>query len=363
MNALNKNSNKIGESTKQRYFDMGKDLFDIIYFLGTGFMLKDHLFIYAKTIYNMSDQKINSLIKNLHEKGLLLKKQATLTDTLIYVLPKYILAQYKEKTSQNVSSIKITENKLWKNLYLNECIIRRILKAMVKQNTKLSIHKIFELLDKNFITFYNTQNREDIYNLYSKFAEMFGCMSNDAFYQDFYALTADLYIYEKNFLKVKSNIDFDECMKQKKLRQFEKDTYKCELDKNKNFYNLYQFTMNGFFFNGRVSNNTFEIGLFETNQLTFDKVYKQSAYIFLMLRRYLNIIPIVNLKIYGSDLENFLQLEREAEKRVYTVYRQEYSEYSRKIELYRSLGLEEQYWQNIEIKYINYDMMYTYNLV
>lgn len=362
MNALNKNSNKIGESTKQIYFYIGKDLFDIIYFLGTGFMLKDHLHIYAKTIYNMSDQKINSLIKNLHEKGLLLKKQATLTDTLIYVLPKYVIAQYQNKTSQNVSSVRITESKLWKNLYLNECIIKRILKVMIKQNVELSINKIFELLDKNFITFYNTQNREDIYNLYSKFAELFDCMGNESFYQDFYTLTADLYIYEKNFLKVKSNIDLNECIKQKKLRQFEKNTYKCEIDKNKNFYNLYQFVMQGFFFNGRVNNNVFEVGLFETNQLTFDKVYKQSAYIFLMLRRYLNSVPKIKLKIYGSGLENFFQIEREAEKRVYTVYRQEFSENSRKIELYRSLGLEEQYWQNIEIKYINYDMKNKYKL-
>lgn len=362
MNAFNKNSNVTGESTKQAYFEMGKNLYDIIYYLGCGFMLADHLCIYAKVLYGMSSQKINSLIQSLHEKGLLLKKQAAMTDTKIFVLPKYVTAKYRNKTSRDVSSIRITESKLWKNLYLNEYIIKKILKPMIEQNAELSIHKIFELLDRNFISFYSTQNREDVYNLYSRFAEMFGCMGSEAFWQDFYTLTADLYTYEKNFLKIRSSIDLDECMRQKKLREFEICTFKTEADRNKNFYNLYQMVMNGFFFNGKVINNAFEIGLFETKTLNFDKIYMHSAYIFLMLKRYLGCVPKVILKIYGSDKENYLKIEREAENRIYKISRQEFSENTKKIELYKSLGIEEDCFDNIEIKYINYNLKEKYKL-
>ena len=116
----NVNSGIIRPSVKQEIFDSNRDLFDIVYYLGTGFMLSDHIYIYGKAIYDLSEKAITRKLINMCSKGLLLEKEATTTGTKIYVLSKYVKSKYESKPSQDVSSVRITERKLWKNFYMNE---------------------------------------------------------------------------------------------------------------------------------------------------------------------------------------------------------------------------------------------------
>lgn len=282
LNMPNVNSGIIKPSIKQEIFDSNRDLFDIIYFLGTGFMLSDHIYAYGKAIYDLSEKSITRKLINMCGKGLLLEKEATTTGTKIYVLSKYVKSKYESKPSQNVSSVKITERKLWKNLYMNEYIIQRVVRYLLKNGKEISIQRILDLLEENFITFQTTQNRQDVFALYEKFYDKFMCGSSEPFMQDFNALAADLYLFGKNFLKAEMDIDYSEQIRQRKIRQLDKDAYKNEEDKNKYFYNLYQFVMQGFFFNG-LKEDVIQIGLFEIGKLTFEKIYKQICYIILML--------------------------------------------------------------------------------
>ncbi len=149
----NVNSGIIKPSIKQEIFDSNRDLFDIIYFLGTGFMLSDHIYAYGKAIYDLNEKSITRKLINMCGKGLLLEKEATTTGTKIYVLSKYVKSKYESKPSQNVSSVKITERKLWKNFYMNEYIIQRIVRYLLKNEKEISIQRILDLLEENFITF------------------------------------------------------------------------------------------------------------------------------------------------------------------------------------------------------------------
>ena len=203
----NVNSGIIKPSIKQEIFDSNRDLFDIIYFLGTGFMLSDHIYAYGKAIYDLSEKSITRKLINMCGKGLLLEKEATITGTKIYVLSKYAKSKYESKPSQNVSSVKITERKLWKNFYMNEYIIQRIVKYLLKNGKEISIQRILDLLEENFITIQTTQNRQDVFALYEKFYDKFMCGSSEPFMQDFNALAADLYLFGKNFLKAEIDID------------------------------------------------------------------------------------------------------------------------------------------------------------
>ena len=357
----NVNSGIIKPSMKQEIFDTNRDLFDIIYFLGTGFMLSDHIYAYGKAIYDLSEKSITRKLINMCGKGLLLEKEATTTGTKIYVLSKYVKSKYESKPSQNVSSVKITERKLWKNFYMNEYIIQRIVRYLLKNEKEISIQGILDLLEENFITFQTTQNRQDVFALYEKFYDEFMCGSSEPFMQDFNALAADLYLFGKNFLKTEMDIDYSEQIRQRKIRQLDKDAYKNEEDKNKYFYNLYQFVMQGFFFNG-FKEDVIQIGLFEIGILTFEKIYKQICYILLMLERYLGYMPKLSLTVYYSDIDAVAEIEREAKRKSYNFKTQEFSDNNKKYKTFKALGIREQYWENIEIRYIFYDLKNRYNL-
>lgn len=196
---MNENSNKVRTSIKEALFDENRDLLDIIYYLGQGFMLAEQIYTYGSFLYGLSKDRIRRKIINLHGKGLLLEKQATTTNTKIYVLNKYVLSKYKSKSSQDVSSVKITDNKFWKNLYVNEFIIRNILPCINKNHLNLSISTIFGLLEDNFMTFMYSQNRHDVFKIYGAFYDRFEIKNTEDFNKDYYALTSDLYNYGRNF--------------------------------------------------------------------------------------------------------------------------------------------------------------------
>ena len=179
--------------------------------------------------------------------------------------------------------------------------------------------------------------------------------------QDFNALAADLYLFDKNFLKAELDVDYSEQLRHRKIRQLDKGAYKSEEDKNKYFYNLYQFVMQGFFFNG-ISEDTIQIGLFEIGKLTFEKIYKQSCYILLMLERYLGFMPKLSLTVYYSDIDAVSDIELEAKRKSYNYKKQEFSDNDKKCETFKALGIREQYWENIEIRYIYYNLKNRYNL-
>ncbi len=187
------------------------------------------------------------------------------------------------------------------------------------------------------------------------------CGSSEPFMQDFNALAADLYLFGKNFLKAEMDIDYSEQIRQRKIRQLDKDAYKNEEDKNKYFYNLYQFVMQGFFFNG-FEEDVLQIGLFEIGILTFEKIYKQICYILLMLERYLGYMPKLSLTVYYSDIDAVAEIEREAKRKSYNFKTQEFSDNNKKCETFKALGIREQYWENIEVRYIFYDLKNRYNL-
>lgn len=102
---------------------------------------------------------------------------------------------------------------------MNEYIIQRIVKYLLKNEREISIQKILDLLEVNFITFQTTQNRQDVFNLYEKFYEKFDCKTSESFMQDFNALAADLYLFDKNFLKAELDVDYSEQFRQRKIRQ------------------------------------------------------------------------------------------------------------------------------------------------
>lgn len=180
--------------------------------------------------------------------------------------------------------------------------------------------------------------------------------------QDFNALAADLYLFGQNFLKAEMKVDYKEQFRQRKLRQLDKDAYRSEDDRNRYFYNLYQFVMQGFFFNGAAGKDAVQVSLFEVGKLTFEKIYKQSCYILLMLERYLGFMPKLTLTVYYSDMEAVAKIEREAKRKSYDMKMREFSDYNKKCEIFRSLGIREQYWENIEVCYVHYDLKKRYKL-
>lgn len=232
---------------------------------------------------------------------------------------------------------------------------------MVEQDMELSISRIIQLLEDNLITFRMKQNRADVFDLYRVFYDIFNMQNSYEFLSDYYTLAADFYLYSKNFLKTGVVEDYDMYLKAKKQKELEKCLYMKEEDKDKYFYNLYQFVMNGFFFNGLPENGIIKVGLF-THHLTFDKAYKQAGYLLLMFNRYLGHMSKLEINIYISDVDNALEVKRYAEKRTFNLKKYEYNDEIKKYEALKSLGIGEQYYENIVIKYSNFNLKNKYNL-
>ena len=73
-------------------------------------------------------------------------------------------------------------------------------------------------------------------------------------------------------------------------------------------------------------------------------------------------MPKLTLTVYYSDMEAVAEIEREAKRKSYNMKTQEFSDYNKKCETFRSLGIREQYWENIEVRYVHYDLKNRYKL-
>ncbi len=101
-----------GRLAKEECFHRNIPILNILFYIGSGFMLKKQLLTLAKIFYNVNEHKANDMVADLLSYGLLIKKQAFTTKTCIYVMTKFPLAIYHECSTRDSCSIKLNNRKI-----------------------------------------------------------------------------------------------------------------------------------------------------------------------------------------------------------------------------------------------------------
>lgn len=358
---------------KEKCFNRNIPIFNILFYLGNGFMLKKQINILARTLYGINEHGANDMITDLLSYGLLVKKQATDTKTCIYIMTKFPLSIYHECSTRDSCSIKLNNRKIWHNIYRTEFIIRQVIPFMEQLNIELTLDKMLNFMNDYCISVFTTENQMSVYQLYGNLYENFPIKDKELlasgrpiqsdFMNDYYKITAEVYHHQRNFLGYQIDDDFSDCIDVKKRMEREKDLISSPKELKKNYYSLYNMTAAGFFFIGKPVEEHITIGFFDKyNHMYLKKIYENIICIFLMLERYFGFYPKITLQVYMSDADSLISLRNREMETGYDSILQEKTGYNKRNSFFKNMRIPEQYWENIQVDYIYYPLREKYNL-
>lgn len=288
------------------------------------------------------------MINELCENGLLIRKQATTTKTNLYVMTKFSLAHYRKCTTEQCTSLKLTNQKIWLNIYRMEYILREVF-PQIEGKTIRNVEGLLAFMKLHFIDIFRTANQESVLQMYPLFYRRFpvkdkrqdGKLPVGDFADDYLAMVEEYRIYLERFVK--------DTEKAKKFQGYEKYKQRKELSKvmftnddmrRKTDFNLYCMIGQGFFFRCRMEGEKVCIGLFDIyKKLSVEKIYKNSIFILCMLQRYLGFVPEMELTVFVKDSEIKDKLKREESTRGYDYIERTVSDYNKKTDLFMRLGV------------------------
>lgn len=357
------------KEAKNRCMQENKVILDYAYYLFGGFFLKPQLLTILSVISGIEPKRAKAMIGELCDKGLLIQKQATSTKANFYVMTSFALASYNNCSSQNVSSIKLNNRKIWLNLYRGEYIIREILPNVIGK-----IHTckgLLKWMEERFIDIFRVQNQEEIFKLYYQFYQKFPVLNkinfkslpDGEFTRDYFACTAEYHDFILNFQnKTEIAKKFEGYEQYKNHKKLSRALYDKEEDRNKHCFNFSQMAGQGFFFTSLMRGKSVEIGLFDTyTNMQLSKIYQNGIYILCMFQRYLGFVPELKLTVYVRDEYTRDRLTREEERTAYNYLEREASGYNKRKDFFFRMGVLA--WEsNLKVEYKVYNLEKKYHL-
>lgn len=358
---------------KEECFDRNIPIINILFYLGSGFMLRKQLTTLVRIFYQINEHKTNDMIADLLSHGLLVKKQATDTKTCIYIMTKFPLAMYYECSTRDSCSVKLNNRKIWNNIYRTEFVIRQAIPMMEQLNIELTLQNLLNFLIDYCISAFTTENQMSVYQLYENLYEKFPIKDNELlesgiicrsdFMNDYYKIAADLYNHQCNFLGYSIEDDFSSYLKVKNMLEREKDLISSPKEYKKNYYSLFNMVAAGFFFIGKPTDENIIIGTFDKcNNMYLKKIYENIICIYLMLERYLGFYPKITLQVYMSDADRIAFLCKKENEHAFDYARQEKSGLTKRNSFFKNMNIPRQYWNDIHVDYIYYPLREKYNL-
>lgn len=358
---------------KEECFNRNIPILNILFYIGSGFMLKKQVATLVRIFYQIGEHKANDMIADLLSNGLLVKKQATDTKTCLYIMTKFPLAMYHECSTRDSCSVKLNNRKIWHNIYRTEFIIRQAVPLMEQFGIELILQNLLNFLTNYCISVFTTENQMSVYQLYGNLYEKFPIRDKELlssgyprvsdFMNDYYKITADLYHHQRNFLGYKIDDDYSDYIDVKEKLQREKDLISSPKEYRRNYYSLFNMTAAGFFFIGKPIGKNITIGTFDKcNNMYLKKIYENIICIYLMLERYLGFFPQITLQVYMSDADRSLSLRNKENEQGYDYSRQERSGLTKRDSFFQNMRIPRQNWNDIHVDYIYYPLKEKYNL-
>ncbi len=358
---------------KEECFNRNIPILNILFYIGSGFMLRKQAVTLVRIFYQINEHKANDMIADLLSNGLLVKKQATDTKTCLYIMTKFPLAMYHECSTRDSCSVKLNNRKIWHNIYRTEFLIRQAVPLMEQLGIELTLQNLLNFLTDYCISVFTTENQMSVYQLYGNLYEKFPIKDKELiasgfprvsdFMNDYYKITADLYHHQRNFLGYQIDDDYSDYIDIKEQLERERDLISSPKEYRRNYYSLFNMTAAGFFFIGKPAGKNITIGTFDKcNNMYLKKIYENIICIYLMLERYLGFFPQITLQVYMSDADKIISLRNKELEQGYDYSRQEKSGLTKRDSFFQNMRIPRQNWNDIHVDYIYYPLKEKYNL-
>lgn len=350
---------------KESLFNKHKLLLEIIYYLSDSLMLEEHI-IQFKAI--LSDSKCNAIedIKELLEEGFVKEKQVLLSNSRVIYLTKYPLAKIKKINSRNVTSVRATEEKILNSLFRCEYILKKIISCLKIQ----SLNKLIATINLNANTvLINKNNAIKVYsNLMHVKEKRFANIDFDKDFEIDYKIA----IYEKQcFLSRISNNDIKICNDYKYLKDIRDNNIKSNsaytcFDKNVDYFNFSNLLNKCYGITTlKEKNNVLEIHIYYFdlyNTADIYKITKNTAYIYLMFKRYFKANIRLNLEIFTYNEKRANKLRADANSKVKDFMTKETSKYRKAEKAFKNAKVRDGDFKNISINYNHFDFYNKYKI-
>lgn len=300
---------------KEQLFKENRELLEVLFELGGGIMLKEHLI--SLTVYFYPNKfNIKNNIKELIQCGFLKEQQFITSNKYFLYVTKYPISKLQGIQSRNANSINPSYERMANSLFRMEYLITITLPKLVGKNLTIQ-----DIKSRHYnhchTTLVQKNNPEIVYDSFKHKAELLKIELTSAFKYDL-----GMARYEKEALL--SRISNRELIPNKEYKEM-----KADIEKNKSLIAQNKQLMEYFNFKNLLSRNFLINGITYKNQELFLKLsvfdinnsleviylYKNLGYIYIMLDRYFNIPYTDKLKLdltvytWSSDQQNKLKYE------------------------------------------------------
>lgn len=350
---------------KESLFNKHKLLLEIIYYLSDSLMLEEHI-IQFKAILSDSKSNTREDIKELLEEGFVKEKQVLLSNSRAIYLTKYPISKIKKIKSRNVTSVRATEEKILNSLFRCEYILKKI--VHVVKDKKLN--RIIDAINLNANTV--LVNKNNAINVYSNLKDIKEKRFANIDFDEDFEIDYKILKYEKQcFLNRISNNDIEICNDYKDIKnirdnKIESNSASAVFDKNVDYFNFSNFLNKAFGITTlREKDNVLEVFIYYFdlyNTADIYKIAKNTAYIYLMFKRYFKANIRLNLEIFTYSEKRANELRSDANSKVKDFITKETLKYRKAEKAFKNAKVRDSDFKNISLKYNHFDFYNKYKI-
>lgn len=365
----NKNTTRnLSVSKKEEVYQRNETLLKIIYYIGNGFMLKEQI---VKIIGVLMPHKKNTMndIEELRELGFLKQQQILNSNKFSVYLTKYPLSKIEGKKSGDVTSLKPSQEKIMNSLLKTEFYITYKLNLLA--NYKISEHA--EILLNSFMCTLS-QKHQACMNYDSFFNKIARMGLSDYLTKDYnddaMAATYDSVSFKNKILK--EPIQLDENCRNAKIELERRKTQLIDgrfVTLEKDFFNFNNMLSRNFSFNNVKLKNQNElhfnvIFLDIDNNVTAEKLYRNVAYVYKMLKRYFSsvIYIFLNVECHVWNTARANELIDKSQLKIKNFGENNFKKYRRRENEYHLADVLEEEFKNIKVTFKSLDFKNKYQI-
>lgn len=359
-------SNSKEKNDKEKMIKKHNELFLIIHELCDNFFIEEQLLELTQILLGYDTNMFLDIVDELIEIGLINSRYFDELNCTLYTLSKTVIATLDNKLVKQIHGLKITPHKIITRIYALDFILTDIIPQMEDMDIAITRTNICEFLSDNFITLFYNENPSDILKLYNQFNKHLTTYeqidSSSGFGRDFHLAIGNDYIYRKTFLQEEFTADYSKYTSLTNLVKRNKQIM-SDTDFHSKYYCLTNFVKNNFVFNGKLNEYGLEILMFDTNRtLTVRKVYRNIAFIFLMIKRYLGKPIPLTFTIVSKNRSRIKKLELESTEFPYDCIKGKHADHTRAMGFLYRCGLNKSDLDYLSVYYYTKDFKKKYDI-
>lgn len=355
----------LSEAQKQKIFYKYYDLIHLIYCLNSMILRKQLIQIYH-VMYNVDKKKIEFMIAELISKNFLLQKKIeSSSKTKMLYLSKWPRSQFNQnKDCKDMEILTFSKNKMLRHIFTLDFILQTIMPILKTYNSVVTTEQLMEYMDTigtNLLLKSSPNDNPEFYKKFETNCSFFNINLSDEFYRDY-----KISLYDKQYFKISHSKEkqMPKPCEEKNTRLADMAKCKTDIERNKQFYSLNNFSGNNFVYTGYDQNiNTFYIAFFDhMNSIQTKKLWTNICFIYCMFQRYMDINFKLHTDLFVWDSDRKVQLQKDFEKQAYDFYNQEWSGETKVNKIMQDIGIlpshRENFTMDIKVNsiYENYNI-------